>query len=84
VFIIFINLQSYIKRLNCRILPALIKIKNSLQVSTAAEQHKRQTNDHSGDKKKLFHPFKKPEEKPGGLPMLSMEKGTTISSSNKR
>jgi hypothetical protein len=64
VIIIFINLQSYIKRLNCRFIPALKKIKNSLQMSTTAEQPKRQINDQSGDKKK-----------PGGLPMLKYGKG---------
>jgi hypothetical protein len=73
--IIFINLQSYINRLNCRILPAFIKIKNSLQMSTTAEQPRRQMNDQSGGKKKLFHPFKNPEEKPGGLPKLKYGKG---------
>jgi hypothetical protein len=44
-------------------------------MSTVAEQTKRQTNDQSGDKKKPFRPFKKPEEKPGGLPMLKYGKG---------
>jgi hypothetical protein len=44
-------------------------------MSTAAEQPKRQTNDQSGDKKKPFRPFKKPEEKSGSLPMLKYGKG---------
>jgi hypothetical protein len=44
-------------------------------MSTTAEQPKKQVNDQSGDRKKTFRPFKKPEEKPGGLPMLKYGKG---------
>jgi hypothetical protein len=44
-------------------------------MSTAAEQPKKETNDQSGDRKKPFRPFKKPEEKPGGLPMPKYGKG---------
>jgi hypothetical protein len=44
-------------------------------MSTTAEQPKKQTSDQSGDKKKPYRPFKKPEEKPGGLPMLKYGKG---------
>jgi hypothetical protein len=44
-------------------------------MSTAAEQPKKQMNDQPGHKKKPFHPFKKPEEKPGSLPILKYGKG---------
>ena len=44
-------------------------------MSTAAEQPKKQANDQSGDRKKQYRPFKKTEEKPGGLPMLKYGKG---------
>jgi hypothetical protein len=44
-------------------------------MSTAAEQAKKQTNNQSGDKRKPFRPFKKPEEKPGSLPILKYGKG---------
>jgi hypothetical protein len=44
-------------------------------MSTTAEQPKKQANNQSGDRKKPFRPFKKPEEKPGGLPMLKYGKG---------